>query len=281
MSSNTITVNPRKKSGRASSASAQSANQTKGTVLLRTPLPKYSFEQKPKKKTDEIKDKSSEKVFKQSDKKEKSFSKENLDGAANKEMHPSLVATTMAATDIPIDTFQIGTIVTTFPQSLITSSALQQIKTDGSIINTGLQQNIEQTQGTVNGIKDKPVNKVGPISKSTDHKLTHSVSDSVLGVQSFNESVDLQNPAGRVDLTVTAGGVIFESSDHGSENQTGFDSEPEDVDTEAVTQSTGTGSQCSGNCKHKEKVKHLEEEKQMLKNQLEVQLQVRSCRQID
>lgn len=283
MSSSTITVNPRKKTDQVAPppvSVTHPTNQVKGTVLVRTPLPKYSFEQKLKKKTNTKKEKSSvekttDKVVKRTVETSPSNLKTDLSSAVSTE---SILPLQQPP---PLEAFQTGSFVATFPQAYINPQALLQTKSDKGAVT--IIQTADQSASNSAILKDKPVNKVGPISKNSDHKLTHSVSNSMLGVQNVSRSSSgLQN----IDSTNSIQeNVAVDNSDASKksesqmtlENQTGFDGSDAEDDSErenTVTQSAVAGSRQCGSCSCAGKIKHLEEEKQLLKNQLDVQLQV-------
>ncbi|XP_060573481.1 golgin-45-like [Ruditapes philippinarum] len=225
MSSSTITVKPRRKTAQSPPPTAQSTNQNKGTVLLRNPLPRYSFDQKSK----TGKSKTEKKISVESDS-NKDATDDNLTNA--EKLKNSSVSSSQSNITEPV---AVCKLVASFPQNSIGVETLPETSF------------VSKPENCETGLKDKPVNKVGPISKT----LTHSVSDSVISVQN-----NLENGAS--------------SPQTGTHNQ---ETHVLDCDS-GGNQSTSTGSLSDEKCKCSEKIKHLEEEKQLLKNQLEVQLQV-------
>lgn len=249
MSSSTITVKPRRRTAQSPPPNAMSTNQNKGTVLLRNPLPKYSFESKSKTQKDDKKRFSENKEDK-NESKENDFQKKNK----SKESDKKDVASPQACNMEPLPVCRL---VESFPQSF----KLPESNLDTPY--TSKADNIEPC------LKDKPVNKVGPINKLTGKKLTHSVSDSVIGDQ--NESINDTDSQPHI--------FIEQSTDPTQAgNQTGsakFVSESEEnQQTGSVNTSEASLTDLTGSHNCSEKVKQLEEEKQLLKNQLDVQLQV-------
>ena len=288
MSDSTITVNPRKKSGQKSGRVApppitQPANQVKGTVLVRTPLPKYSFEQKPMKKDTAKKEtkneiKQTENVSSKIAESNSLKSKSPLVTSKESKNIPHQNTASISQSAPPVDPFLIGSFVTSFPQTYVNPNAI----IDSKLNNSGHKnvENGDQSAGNVTVVKDKPVNKVGPISKSSDKRLTHSVSDSMLGVQNVPRSSLSQQNRGIVSRNRENVCLNMSDASTGSdshviiETETGYEDYEAEVDsseTETVAQSAvaiSRGCNCEG------KITQLEEEKQMMKNQLEVQLQV-------
>lgn len=251
MSSSTITVKPQRRTARSPPPTQQSTNQNKGTVLLRNPLPKYSFEQQSRTKKEEKSSTTNkgEKIENQS-----KYYSDTIDKKEIKE-HVKEKETSPQSEFLPV-----GKLIESFPQ---TSQVLVS-KVDSATKNNA---DIETC------VKDKPVNKVGPINKLTGQTLTHSVSDSVLGIQNVSE-----NGASLLQQTIPE--QVINSEQSGTQLHSGslIDDSGGNQQTVSVNNSKNlvqcTVSQCQGNCNCSERVKQLEEEKQLLKNQLEVQLQV-------
>jgi hypothetical protein len=225
MSSSTITVKPRRKTAQSPPPTAQSTNQNKGTVLLRNPLPRYSFDQKSR----TGKSKNEKKISAESDS-NKDATDDNLTNA--EKLQNSSVSSSLSNITEPVTVCKL---VASFPQNSIGVETLSETSF------------VSKPENCETGLKDKPVNKVGPISKT----LTHSVSDSVISVQNNSEN----------------GASSQQTGTHNQETNV------LDCDS-GGNQSTSTGTLSEEQCKCSEKIKHLEEEKQLLKNQLEVQLQV-------
>lgn len=253
MSSSTITIKPRRRTAQSPPPNAVSTNQNKGTVLLRNPLPKYSFESKSKTKKDEKR--LSENKEDKNESQENDFEKRNKSKEASRKEVASPQASVM-------ESLPVCRLVESFPQSF---------KMPESNLDTCLTSKADNVEPC---LKDKPVNKVGPINKLTGKKLTHSVSDSVISVQNESENDTHSQP-----------NIILEQSTDPTQtgNQTGsakLVSESDEnqqtgsVITTEASPTDLTGYQFHRSCSCSEKVKQLEEEKQLLKNQLEVQLQV-------
>ncbi|XP_052215710.1 golgin-45-like isoform X2 [Dreissena polymorpha] len=273
MSTSTGSVKPRRTSLK------QSNNQSHGTVLLRNPMPKYSFEQKTKKNTEQS----------------KSSTKKDI----SESIHDSIITVTAKALEelsssdktmentneqmqpVSTATFNqnIGRLVNSFPQKMVETS--QSKENDASA---------ETRSEKTNGVK--PVNKVGPISKQTvSVTMAHSVSEPVIPMPSDSNSkhgavintnrvqnIDDSSENSADNMLRTASGtrasLSLEDQSASESTETGTFTEKTGALSLAGNQSVCAGIKPSANCKCSEKVKHLEEEKQMLKNQLEVQLQV-------
>ncbi|XP_053404161.1 golgin-45-like [Mercenaria mercenaria] len=249
MSSSTITVKPRRRTAQSPPPTALSANQNKGTVLLRNPLPKYSFNQKSDK----------EKTKKTAIQSENS--KENTENIAeisddNKKDNEKLkqLITDVSASQTNL-TEPVCKLVASFPQNLPGPEILSLDRTETPAVS--------KPENTETGLKDKPVNKVGPIDKLTGKTLTHSVSDSFISVQNNSENGALSPQQTILEQTI-------------GPSQTGCQTQGANfIDCNSGgKQQTSTDTQRHESCTCSEKVKQLEEEKQLLKNQLEVQLQV-------
>lgn len=278
MSSSTVTVNPKRRSTQSPPPSTQQANQSKGTVLLRTPLPKYGFESTLKNKQRKAKGVDyGDKVISKTAEILPEKKVPNVGSAENN------TETDQTSTDNAGDAecVPIGVLVSSFPQNPTLPNNLLQCRSE---TRSSKADTVEQQGGYSVLPKDKPVNKVGPISKSSDNTLTHSVSDSVLGVQSglnnVSLPVDVQSrgdiSSRNSDNNVTSANVpspseaLTKTDSHvGAENQASCSS-----GSNAVEAKSGAGSQPTAGCRCAGKINQLEEEKQLLKNQLEVQLQV-------
>jgi len=233
-----------------------SVGQGKGTVLLRNPLPKYSFNQPHK----------------------NSKGSENIDSTSGKTVQLSDSDATIRALPGQTDN-----------QNITLSD-----KPRADSINGG---------GNGSASNGKPVNKVCPISKSSANVIGHSASDSQLNfttVQHFGATITSSPTTGYLSTLAASSSASSQLNSSGiitaanetvpnaqEENQTAnslsllsispitqtasSESEYELDNTQAS--SSRVAEECSRpGCVAK--VKHLEEEKQMLKNQLEVQLQV-------
>ncbi|XP_052782446.1 uncharacterized protein LOC128218789 [Mya arenaria] len=263
MSSSSVTVAPRHRTAQSPPPGQKSAGQSKSTetVLLRNPLPKYSFDQKPKKKStaekaDRTKKKDSEHVIVKTS--------EQLTGKAS-------LWDVKNETDLQ-DSFRIGKLVNSFPQ--------QPVKTETT---TDTPRTESNGNGNASSIKDKPVNKVCPLSKNSANSLTHSVSDSLLGLQTNQPLIPLPTSSQNTQTLSSGNKTVIPLPGHEeshmlteSANHVHSETSPDEEGsfTELGTEINQSSAGVQACCRCSEKVNHLQEEKQMLKNQLEVQLQV-------
>ncbi|KAL4220182.1 DASH complex subunit Hsk3 like [Mactra antiquata] len=257
MSSSSITVKPRRRSAQSPPPSKHPTNQNTETVLLRNPLPKYSFETKKgpsgvtKKNTSNETDNTSEKSKISSD--EKTATKVGAQEDTVNAKGVNIVAENVENIHHKILENNSSTpsinIVSNFPSkpmnpSTCTTTLTAIPKSDNS---------------------EKPVNKVGPISKNSGHILTHSVSDSVINSTDRSQSGTIQHS----DISLPS---TTETSETPSSQNTVCNTCQNTA--ESAENLVDRSTEETKGCKCSEKLKHLEEEKQMLKNQLEVQLQV-------
>lgn len=246
MSSSSITVKPRRRPDQNKTSSTSAASQNSGTVLIRNPLPKYSFQQK------------------------QAIPKDNKSNKSEKRNKNSL-ETSKCDTDSAKASAdeskgeKINTVINDGKNGGDKSESTD--VTSSNSVGTSLQgiANLPFNKNDIYAVPkaengEKPVNKVGPISKSSSNVLTHSISDSVISIQDRPLGAalsQLANPAEQHEPPASSNSICEDC-------QTASPTENHFVRDTADT----------GVCKCSEKVKHLEEEKQMLKNQLEVQLQV-------
>ncbi|WAR28761.1 ESTD-like protein [Mya arenaria] len=263
MSSSSVTVAPRHRTAQSPPPGQKSAGQSKSTetVLLRNPLPKYSFDQKPKKKS----------TAEKADRTEKKDSEHVIVKTSEQLTGKASLRDVKNETDLQ-DSFRIGKLVNSFPQ--------QPVKTETTTDNPRTESN---GNGNASSIKDKPVNKVCPLSKNSAKSLTHSVSDSLLGLQTNQPLIPLSTSSQNTQ-TLSSGNktviplpvheeshMLTESANH-VHSETSPDEEGSFTELGTEINQSSAGVQACYRCS--EKVNHLQEEKQMLKNQLEVQLQV-------
>ena len=299
MSSSTITVNPRRRPARSPPPTAAKTDDTtpKGTVLLRNPLPKYSFQQnldkkKVKKDSPNIKDISEMKTL---------VEKDLNTGQVKFELQTS--ESTIARKDVPqLDLvkdkseqnadMRIGVLVNSFPQNNgsfmnQTAEVEKSINQDGTVKKAS--NNIEADVVKTMIDKLKPVNIVDPItcSSSSGTRLSHSYSESAISSTSSGFQPQHGQTLGGdqgstsvlpvLDSSETS---LIEHGQTGAQSATGDQDDTEalagdiaDIDHETSGLALSRGAIVSS-CQCRERVRLLEEEKQLLKQQLEVQLQV-------
>lgn len=298
MSSTSITVNPRRRDARSpppAGAPSSTAGENKGTILLRNPLPKYSFEQKKKSghdgqlakiASDDIKDKAklsnTEKPEgeRTSSVRENEYKRSKVDPECGNSMNKS-PKTSQG------ELVSFGKLVGSFPLTVgIPDPQTVGISEVVTVDSSRATVKVTKSENTDTCQKDKPVNKVGPLSKGSGKNLTHSVSDSVISVQNTEEQNEyaptqsISEVSTNVSQSVTQ--VLPASIDAASQQNSGrcvscnaTSNEGTSLGQSSESQSDSSpGSQLTRGCSCSEKIKHLEEEKQLLKNQLEVQLQV-------
>ena len=296
MSSSTITVSPQEITASSSSPVMKTVDPAtnKGTILLRNPLPKYSFQAKlDKKEAGKVdkeagtgasvkKNKVNSKIVPDNEKKtsiaETKITASNIEsnvGNKNKSETDtnklnSLVQQkdkTEKQTELNSD-LRIGVLVNSFPQSSVQNVAKQTLESQLSVnqtINLKTESdNVETGIAKLMKEKPKPVNIVDPISSSG--RLSHSFSES--------------------EICSSSSGIQRSSRMTSSQEQTGLTQNTSDVledeiaetgpDTGTLIALVGSASEETRRCNCNAKIKHLEEEKQLLKQQLEVQLQVSS-----
>lgn len=277
MSSTSITVNPRRKTAQSPPPAVSrttTTSHTAGTVLLRNPLPKYSFERK----SNGRKDKAAVNVVPEEKDAPKDIGNEDKDSSVH------FKDTVCTVTDVTGDELSgnplpaidqksvaFGKLVGSFPQTVIIPDSLT-VDNGNVTVKVSKSESYDSHQ--------KPVNKVGPLHKNSETALSHSVSDSALGFQQLMERVEVSAAS---TVTVSAqehsqsipnqSGVCAQTKTKCADCTTTSDSEAVCQGVRLATQSA-TSSQLTGGCRCSEKITQLEEEKQLLKNQLEVQLQV-------
>lgn len=292
MSSNTITVNPRKRTARSPPPVVKTDDSAapKGTVLLRNPLPKYSFQSKLDKKAGKTnkdtiseKDKVENKTTSDSEVKsgkvsfelessgtkppDKEGSKFGFDRNADDTCKPSQKEKSNPNADL-----RIGVLVNSFPQNsvtLVNQTADSQTSKNGDkslkIVSNDPEPVIIKTMIE----KTKPVNVVDPItSSSSGTRLPHSYSESAIsatssGLNTQRETISVGRPSQSVQE---------ESNSQQGTSDSGITEFAADDSVETTTETMSTAAVCQ--CK--DRIRQLEEEKQLLKQQLEVQLQVKS-----
>ena len=282
MSSTTITVNPRQRTARSPPPAVKTDDTTasKETILLRNPLPKYSFQAKLDKKAvkigKEVKDIVNNKevptnetgrvatgskltdlnVSDKSDNKTESGIKEKSD----------VMSENITAKQSELDTdFRIGVLVNSFPQNSVQNVA----NMPTSVNQTEDPQTIlgENEAETVKLVKEKPkpVNIVDPISST--NRLSHSYSESAISMPSSS----LQRSSGHMTLSHEQTGLPGNAID---QNVSEAENTGSETGSDAVIAFVPGENRETVSCNCKDRIKHLEEEKQLLKQQLEVQLQV-------
>ena len=296
MSSSTITVNPRRRPARSPPPAAKTEDTTpKETVLLRNPLPKYSFQQNlDKKKAEKDSPNKMDKVDNKSPAdKEINLSKVKLElqtsepASADKDVpKPDPIRDKSD----PNNDLRIGVLVNSFPQNTGSITFVDQSAELQTSVNQGETQkkassNIEAEVVKTMIDKLKPVNIVDPItctgSSNSGTQLAHSYSESAISSPSsgFYPRQQEQNLT-RVQVSAS----ILPETSLLVQGQTDAQSVADDLSViEALAgndaETSGMAPSLSGdaivsNCQYKDKIRQLEEEKQLLKQQLEVQLQV-------
>ena len=278
MASNTITVNPRKKTSNVviPRRTVVPSNITQGTVLLQNPLPKYGFDLKSKKTAN-----------RQGKKEEK---KSETEGKSVSSIEIKSVLSESVAQDILSESENKQQQQQQHQQAV-------ELTQKASELETGFKPDGGPNNLSVN-LGEKPVNKVGPITSTINNtaKLSQFDNHSNSGPLTVNASkavpvlssdilpaVALTSPNSLpvISSTLSSSNLPQQSANNVSlpcvsHDLPGTGSQSECVVKEAVTavtESQNDGIQlCLCNCK--DKVKHLEEEKQLLRNQLDVQLQV-------
>ena len=294
MSSSTITVNPRRRPARSPPPPAAKTDDTtpKGTVLLRNPLPKYSFQQKLDKKNVKKNDKSGTvEVDKDLNAKKVEFDLHTPESrTGNKDK--SGLDPVMDKSDQNPD-LRIGVLVNSFPQNSVsftnqTADVEKSFNQDGTIKKAS--NNIEPEVVKTMIDKLKPVNIVDPITCSSNSgtRLSHCYSESAISSTSPGfPSQQGQNLHRSQGSTSVLPALDSSEGSQGQNDQSGSLSTPGDqdeaealavnnasVDNEAPGLVPSSSEDVAGSCQCQERVKLLEEEKQLLKQQLEVQLQV-------
>ena len=292
MSSSTITVNPRRRPARSPPPPAAKTDDTtpKGTVLLRNPLPKYSFQQKLDKKNVKKKDKSEtgetkSLVDKDLNAKNVEFDLHTPELRTGNKVESGLDPV-MDKSDQNPD-LRIGVLVNSFPQNSVsftnqTAEVEKSFNQDGTIKKAS--NNIEPEVVKTMIDKLKPVNIVDPITCSSNSgtRLSHSYSESAISSTSpgFSSQQGQSLHRSQGSTSVLPESDSLETS-QGQNEQTGTQPTPGDqdeaeasADNEAPGLVPSSSEDVAGSCQCQERVKLLEEEKQLLKQQLEVQLQV-------
>lgn len=310
MSSSTITVNPRRRTARSPPPPMKTDDTAtnKGTVLIRNPLPKYSFQPKlDKKETARINKETDKKntlieTKPEPDSKTVNSQKYSNLNKLNQNDTSSIGSELKADQKLeslrqekeeegkalePNSDLHIGVLVNSFPQNSVQNYVDQTAEVTGNQDNNSKTGASDIEPEVVKSMieKLKPVNIVDPISCSSGTKLSHSYSESAINITSSGFPTQ-REPVSSTGQDLTAFPSVSNSSNQISpvQEQTGSHaSRSEQGVTEAggVTEiSPGVvelGSSNSGDtvhCNCDSKIRQLEEEKQMLKQQLEVQLQV-------
>lgn len=270
------TVSPRRKC--AKSPVGLSNHKKKGTILLCKPQPKYNFGQL---KTD----KHAEKDVKTSDNPGKLEEKgDKKIGIINAGLKGIVKEDLITHTNLA-EVLSIGDLINSFPQSvpLLGPQSISIERDDSFSVNTDDQAVVELDLPASNiEQKPKPLKMVCPISNRTGLSLSHSVSDSILlsehlsphETKDFSQRVLEDKESGAQNSLFTL-----------SESLMGDKLEESVCCNHSVSSSNPCVNHCQNshvstavvspnNCNCIRKIKHLEEEKQLLKTQLEVQLQV-------
>ena len=282
MSSTTITVNPRQRTARSPPPAAKTDDTTasKETILLRNPLPKYSFQPKLDKKAvkigKEVKDIVDNKevptnetgrvatgskppdinVGDKTDIKTESGSKEKSD----------VMRENIMGRQSEMDTdFRIGVLVNSFPQTSVQNVANIPSPVKQTVDLQTMSGEKEEETVKLFKEKPKPVNIVDPISST--NRLSHSYSESAISMSSSS----LQRSSGHITLSHGQTGLSGNAID---QNVSEAENSGSETGSDAVIAFVPGESRETVSCNCKDKIKHLEEEKQLLKQQLEVQLQV-------
>lgn len=304
MSSSTITVKPQPRTARSPPPSLKTDDtaSNKGTVILRNPLPKYSFQSKLNKKESVKNGKETNKdeckILKEQDKEVRDAQKKDTESSKSKsvslnqsktkenelELHSerkidniSSQKDSQGIQPKPDSDLHIGVLVNSFPQNIVQTFVDPTPETDqGANVKKG-SNDIEPAVVKSMIEKLKPVNVVDPISSTSGTKLHHSYSESAINVVS---SGSLRDPTSSIRQPLT---VL--PSDLSAEEQTGSQQNISDQSQTEIDSVTETGNRdvvvldrrtsCGTVvCTCSDKINQLEEEKQLLKQQLEVQLQV-------
>lgn len=310
MSSSTITVNPRRRPARSPPPQAAKTDDTtpKGTVLLRNPLPKYSFQQK----LDKKKERKDRRNITDTSETKSPVEKDLNTSKVTFELQTPV--STTADKDVPkLDSvgdksdqdadMRIGVLVNSFPQnsgSFINQTAVVEkpINQGGPLKKASNSIGPEVVKTMID--KLKPVNIVDPItcSSSSGTRLSHSYSESAISSTSAGfqpqHNQNLGTGQGSASVLPVLDSAETSLHEHG---QTGAQSTLSDEDdAEALAGTTAdlnnqtselvpnnetsglvpssSGGAIASSCQCQERVRLLEEEKQLLKQQLEVQLQV-------
>lgn len=319
MSSSTITVNPRRRTARSPPPSLKTDDTatSKGTIILRNPLPKYSFQPKLDKKetvksgkeTDTKTNKVESKI--ESDNK----AKDSQTDTCTKSSQSKLVNLNQSDTneggskfhpDRKSESFSqekerqekqsesdsnlhIGVLVNSFPQDSVQDFVNQTAEVQ---VAANQDKNIkipcndiepEVVKSMIE--KLKPVNIVDPISCTSGTRLSHSYSESAISVAPSgfltHREPNLSAGQGLTTLpSVSNSSIQITSVQEQTGSQLGtnvqsvteVESATEISNGLVVLDARPSGDSVLCNCE--DKIKQLEEEKQLLKQQLEVQLQV-------
>ena len=280
----------------------------KGTVLLRNPLPKYSFQPKlDKKETARINketDKKNTLIETKPEPDSKTVESQKYSNLNKLNQNDTSSIGSELKADQKLESLRqekkeegkalesnsdlhIGVLVNSFPQNSVQNYVDQTAEVTGNQDNNSKTGASDIEPEVVKSMieKLKPVNIVDPISCSSGTKLSHSYSESAINMTSSGFPTQ-REPVSSTGQDLTAFPSVSNSSNQISpvQEQTGsHESRSEQGVTEAgsVTEinpgvvelgSSNGGDTVHCNCDSK--IRQLEEEKQMLKQQLEVQLQV-------